>query len=940
MRNIEDYKRKEVYIKVNTIEEAEKIVPLLNTIYSDWRVNNFKNFPRYVNMYNDVVTENKNSTYQVIEASEFFEEELTVLPEKWSLIINNINDIKPYLLKKYGKIDSFFENAKQPLRLFSNETNYVPPSYVSTNLKLLDGYTEITLEQFKKHFPTVKEQEVTTKTIDFSKLDLDEWLIETKKLNLSLDELKKYISLKTTCNYEVYSKLKGDCVSDKAKILYDEWNNKPQFEAGKWYTYSNAYIKIKSNIIKKDRVNGEVIEEDEYLEDSYWSNEQFIKNAVLLTDLSEIQEFLPDGHIDKIITKKDELIPKTIYYHGEDDMKWLSRYRNSSSNTVYVINSMCFSGSFYKEQVWGSLEGFKKNLRLATPDEIEWFELCEKAGRYVDKPIKKEVMEKQTEFKKGDYIVVLKDNSLSNNWQNFIFKQLKYYHNICPEILINGNENIDGQYTYAHFDMKDFWRYATSEEIAKYDRIGKPYDVTTLIKKSNQKHIKDLKYPDVVEINSKEEYDKIANINGYDMPYSESDKAYLICKDGRIGYGKANCMEAYHKDSYNHYKFSDLIFPESSVMQIIGNGAIVNMNQIQKEAKRRFPIGCTFRSIGGYTHILINDSVVYKISNNGIWANKGNGCLYQNGKWATLISLPQEENITPDKETLIAEAKRKYPTGTKVKDFNNGNEGTINWEIQHRLNHESPYYCYNGLYIGTEESNGDVRITVFENGKWAEIISLPDNNNPTAKSLTLDDLRAGYYYSDGDVIFTCKKNKNTNTVGIRISSKAFRIKNAWDLEIENLRLATEEEIKWLDLCVYNDRYIDKSDNTIPEYVECIYEVKSYNTHPDAKEYGAINYSRKLCTKNKIYKVKNTCLINSNVKGYCLEDENGLHYLIDINGVKPSTKEAYDKYHNTPIVNTMSTNNEVFYNKELPNNNNQINKLQKVQPKLIEIKKLN
>jgi hypothetical protein len=67
--------------------------------------------------------------------------------------------------------------------------------------------------------------ESSRNSICFGNMNLEEWLRETKKLNLSLPELEKQISLTPTCNFDmVYLKLKGIESTEKAEILWNEWN--------------------------------------------------------------------------------------------------------------------------------------------------------------------------------------------------------------------------------------------------------------------------------------------------------------------------------------------------------------------------------------------------------------------------------------------------------------------------------------------------------------------------------------------------------------------------------------------------------------------------------------------------------------------------------------------------------------------------------------------
>jgi len=63
------------------------------------------------------------------------------------------------------------------------------------------------------------------KPINFGELNLEDWLRETKKLNLSKKELAKHLNSPKSCKcFEVYDKLKGGNEHEKAEILWNEWN--------------------------------------------------------------------------------------------------------------------------------------------------------------------------------------------------------------------------------------------------------------------------------------------------------------------------------------------------------------------------------------------------------------------------------------------------------------------------------------------------------------------------------------------------------------------------------------------------------------------------------------------------------------------------------------------------------------------------------------------
>jgi hypothetical protein len=63
------------------------------------------------------------------------------------------------------------------------------------------------------------------------------------------------------------------------------------------------------------------------------------------------------------------------------------------------------------------------------------------------------------------------------------------------------------------------------------------------------------------------------------------------------------------------------------------------MKKIQEEARIKFPIGCKFIAANNNHCVktLSSDSYTYSINGDRIWADSGNGSLYINGVWATLL---------------------------------------------------------------------------------------------------------------------------------------------------------------------------------------------------------------------------------------------------------------------------------------------------------------
>jgi hypothetical protein len=176
-----------------------------------------------------------------------------------------------------------------------------------------------------------------------------------------------------------------------------------KFIVGQWYKYTNKpdyyyYLKYQHTIKRSDynQIFGEIIKYKKYASNDYLANTNMENQLVPLTDLSEIQQYLPDNHPDKII-KAD----------------------------------------------------------------------C---------------------FKKGDYIVHLHPGTTKYYLQNHVYVQRE------DNISLRTNRSSGGERCESvnvRYNLPETWRYATSEEIVEYDRIGKPYDVTTLKKEIDMKAIQE-----------------------------------------------------------------------------------------------------------------------------------------------------------------------------------------------------------------------------------------------------------------------------------------------------------------------------------------------------------------------------------------------------------------------------------------------------------------
>lgn len=81
-------------------------------------------------------------------------------------------------------------------------------------------------------------------------------------------------------------------------------------------------------------------------------------------------------------------------------------------------------------------------------------------------------------FKTGDYIVKLNDASSS-----YLLKNHVYVQSQDRDTFITNKDSFGGTTLSSnmYFNSPVTWRYATPEEITEYERLGKPFDVTTIV---------------------------------------------------------------------------------------------------------------------------------------------------------------------------------------------------------------------------------------------------------------------------------------------------------------------------------------------------------------------------------------------------------------------------------------------------------------------------
>ena len=88
----------------------------------------------------------------------------------------------------------------------------------------------------------------------------------------------------------------------------------------------------------------------------------------------------------------------------------------------------------------------------------------------------------QTEFLEGQYIIALHERCKGDKdfTYNFCFKQESNSYSLTACLSCVGSTS--NGWDIVHFNDKGSFRFATAEEIAEYERLGKPYNVDTISK--------------------------------------------------------------------------------------------------------------------------------------------------------------------------------------------------------------------------------------------------------------------------------------------------------------------------------------------------------------------------------------------------------------------------------------------------------------------------
>jgi hypothetical protein len=464
---------------------------------------------------------------------------------------------------------------------------------------------------------------------------------------------------------------------------------KPQFEVGKWYDFNNPDYSGKCYAKLREEDPKEHFRFSEYIGNSkhkFYSGSWFASRCTgKLTDLSEIQQYLPRGHADKTPTMKESaeekgadlvvLVVDEIYWCNSKTYPkgFLLKYRGLIDTCI--LTSGILRDDLKKFDTDKLTEYHQHNLRKATDEEKHWLEACIKANKFVSLKDSKKV----TESVVPEYVECIK---LPKGWGTYtkvggIYKtNTSGYSNGSYRILYSEG---GGQLTQG---VEDYFKPSTKEA---YDEQEK---------KKTMKVEEDLtgRYIKCLDDHGKGHY-----------PCRKGDYLKFVSSKDSYEYWGAYLREL-RSDGTENPRYHGKNVHKNSAFELMPVGFVP---PVEKSVEEKWvpKIG----DIVYWSGLSPTFGEVIHVDIEGTWCKLdvyGNKGTHTSCSFTYLRKATQEEV----EDRLLKYARIKYPIGTQCKCLAYKKTETITSDLE----------WSNDKIMQIQ----DPCTIVYRNGKWAEIVSL------------------------------------------------------------------------------------------------------------------------------------------------------------------------------------------------------------------------
>lgn len=225
-----------------------------------------------------------------------------------------------------------------------------------------------------------------------------------------------------------------------------------EFQVGKWYKLNNCwYAKLRYEVNSDTFYLSESIDIDKIYSDGHSNTSLKDNKTCILIDINSIQQYLPDGHPDKI--KSSKIMNNNKIKAGDwviigETVEFGGYYPGDFVKVLSIDNS----GFSAKEKNSDKVnEGFSLSLnRLATSEEIDNF-------------LNHKSIKSNKEFKEGDYVIITANtNNSTNNIGDFGIVGVESWSTESVRVKVDKKSNT------ANYTRRNEMRHATYEEIQQH----------------------------------------------------------------------------------------------------------------------------------------------------------------------------------------------------------------------------------------------------------------------------------------------------------------------------------------------------------------------------------------------------------------------------------------------------------------------------------------
>lgn len=414
---------------------------------------------------------------------------------------------------------------------------------------------------------------------------------------------------------------------------YVDAPEKPKFEVGKWYSFDWLWKYAsydRKTIIKVIEIDPSTVISSGYIRENQYRNGggfnlKEIGNIKELTDLSEIQQYLPDGHEDKLPVKEEvkDGIPEYVklltdgWGFKKGDIAKVVELSKQDNYIVFVPNR-------------NSTSALKPNVSYCKDDvEISTKEAYEAQFKkwVLKEDVKKEKKEVEP-WSRGTYVVITKP------YHSVEIGQVHKIDSSSSECHVQIDKSVGKSCWPSKSGLK--W-FATKEEAEVFAKTLKDEPKT-----EKQNDVKEIipekgKWYEIIEFSHKSKYVVRYNDKWKDCEY--------IYNSSYCGLGNFDAVKVVKELKSNDPKITEPLL---------------------EYAKKKYPVGIKIKSAYAGDEYSIKSNLFFSGENID---NGGTGYVYYNGRWAEIISLPEEkvESIVSD-----TSSKYKFKVGDSVKIVKDG----------------------------------------------------------------------------------------------------------------------------------------------------------------------------------------------------------------------------------------------------------------------------